>query len=326
MTHPLAGSFSVEQSAALFRRYRYTVERAMRALAGWIALTPELSAKLLMGRHVWDLAQHCDAFGQRLLELRSPAHGEPASPGVVTFLDALESPEAPGQTVERVAGVYGVLKPHLLALYTRHLAEANPVYEPPTRRLLARAIADERRHVAAGQVVLAHLTATPEARARARDWQRHLEGLLAAADGVTGQGLPTAVLDASPPGELSDDAREWIRFEQAAPAWPLPPGLDQALARFGEALRAGDEAAVGAWLAPGAAAAEALGALAALGPLRAQRVVAVARLGAERVVKLVLSGEAASAVVQARWVGGPDGWRATDLAVVRADPARASAR
>src|SRR5438046_10351078 len=48
------------------RNYRYAVERAMRALGGWIALTPELSAKLLMGRHVWDLAQQADAFGRRL--------------------------------------------------------------------------------------------------------------------------------------------------------------------------------------------------------------------------------------------------------------------
>ncbi len=45
----------------------------MRVLGGWIALTPELPAKLLFGRHVWDCAQHADAWGRRLPELRSPA-------------------------------------------------------------------------------------------------------------------------------------------------------------------------------------------------------------------------------------------------------------
>src|SRR5439155_1408020 len=41
------------------RNYRYAVQRAMRALGGWIALTPELYAKLLLGRHGWDLAHLC---------------------------------------------------------------------------------------------------------------------------------------------------------------------------------------------------------------------------------------------------------------------------
>jgi hypothetical protein len=54
VSQPLEGTFSAEHSARLLRNYRYVVERTMRALGGWIALTPELSAKLLMGRHVWD--------------------------------------------------------------------------------------------------------------------------------------------------------------------------------------------------------------------------------------------------------------------------------
>ena len=98
----------------------------MRALGGWIALTPELSAKLLMGRHVWDLAQHCDAFGRRLPELRAHAQeSESANPSIATFMDAIEEPEAPDQTVERLVGVYSVLKPHLRATYREHLARAS---------------------------------------------------------------------------------------------------------------------------------------------------------------------------------------------------------
>ncbi|MBI4255694.1 MAG: hypothetical protein HY616_11535, partial [Candidatus Rokubacteria bacterium] len=148
MPHPLEGPFAVEHSARLLRNYRYVVERALRAAGGWIALTPELSAKLLLGRHVWDLAQHADAFGRRLPELRATAHqGEPANAAVVAFMDAVEAPEAPHETVERLVGVYRVLKPHLLAVYSQHLARANAVYEPPTRQILARCIEDETRHV-----------------------------------------------------------------------------------------------------------------------------------------------------------------------------------
>ena len=67
----------------------------MRILGGWLALTPELSAKLLMGRHVWDNAQHADAFGKRLPELRAPAQvSEPSNPAFVAFMDVVEEPEA----------------------------------------------------------------------------------------------------------------------------------------------------------------------------------------------------------------------------------------
>jgi len=55
-SHHLAGHFSVDDSARRIRNYRYAEERMMRVLGGWIALTPELPAKLLFGRHVWDCA------------------------------------------------------------------------------------------------------------------------------------------------------------------------------------------------------------------------------------------------------------------------------
>ena len=62
----LAGHLDVQASARRIRRYRYAEERMMRTLAGWIALTPELPAKLLLGRQVWDCAQHADLWGRRL--------------------------------------------------------------------------------------------------------------------------------------------------------------------------------------------------------------------------------------------------------------------
>ena len=89
--HPLAGTFSVEASARLIRNYRYVEERMMRMLGGWIALTPQVPVKLLFGRHVWDCAQHADAWGKRLPELRSPAQqSEPANDQVVALIDLID--------------------------------------------------------------------------------------------------------------------------------------------------------------------------------------------------------------------------------------------
>ncbi len=326
MPHPLEGRFSVDHSARLLRNYRYAVERALRALGGWIALTPEISAKLLMGRHVWDLAQHADAFGKRLPELRAHAQvSEPANPGFTAFMDALEEPEAPEQTVERLVGVYRVLKPHLLATYRDHLGRANAVYEPPTRRILDRCIEDEARHIAAGETILRHLAGTPALSERATVWQGRLEGLLASAGGVTGEGLAAASpapTTARKPPELDDDAREWIRLERSVVAWPIPDELRAALGSFGDALLARDAAAARRWLAAGVAwDAGVESSLYAVKPA-AHRVVAFARLGHHRLVKLSFEGTDGTVTLLTRWAPGDGGWRVAALEVARVDTAR----
>ena len=183
----LAGHLGVEASAILIRSYRYAEERMMRLLAGWIALTPEVPVKLLMGRQVWDCAQHADLWGKRLPELRAPAQvSEPPNDAFVRFMDVLESREAWGDTLERLTGIYRVLKPHLAETYSGHLERANPVYEPPTRRILERCLTEERQHVVDGARALEELLDTEARRARVVAWETELRGLLAAAGGVTG--------------------------------------------------------------------------------------------------------------------------------------------
>jgi len=325
VSQPLEGTFSAEHSARLLRNYRYVVERTMRALGGWIALTPELSAKLLMGRHVWDLAQQCDAFGQRLPELRSRAQvSEAANPVVATFMDAVEDAEGPDQTLERLVGVYSVLKPHLLATYRDHLAHANPVYEPPTRRILARCIDDEERHIAAGETILKYLAAGPRVAERVSARRRHLEGLLAAAGGVTGAGLPARQASEAPAGEteLSDDAREFIRLEKATGAWPIPSDLEKAQRSFAEALVAGDDATLARLLVPGLELGTTAWPLLRGTSYSHHVTVAFARLGHHRLVKTRLDGPSSSATVLARWTSSPEGWRIAALDVVGRDAVR----
>jgi 1,2-phenylacetyl-CoA epoxidase catalytic subunit len=185
----LAGHLGVEATARRVRHYRYAEERIMRVMAGWIALTPEVPAKLLLGRQVWDCAQHADQWGKRLPELRAPAQvSESPGPDFTRFLDTLEEREGWAETIERLAGVYRVLKPHLVAVYAAHLDRVNPVYEPPTRRILERCLADERCHVADGEAVLGALARTPAERARAEAWERDLRRRLDASGGVTGSG------------------------------------------------------------------------------------------------------------------------------------------
>ena len=305
----LEGHFSADDSARLCRNYRYACERVARIMAGWIALTPELSAKLLLGRHVWDSAQHADAWGNRLPELRAHAQeSEPANEAFVAFMDAIEAPDAPGESVERLVGVYRVLKPHLHATYAEHLASANPVYEPPTCRILSRCIEDEVRHIGAGETIIRHLAVSGGTEARASAWQARLTGMLEAARGVTGLGLPAAAAvpaGVTPP--TSDDASEFVRLEHAGENWAIPEDLVAAVRDCGEALVAGDRVRLDRVL--DAAPDEAL--LLALKDFRPRRhrIAAFAKLGRHRITKYCLDGAGGTVTLNARWEHGDAGWR-----------------
>jgi len=315
----LEGHFSADESARLCRNYRYACERMTRIMAGWIALTPELSAKLLLGRHVWDNAQHTDAWGRRLPELRAHAQeSEASSEAFVQLMDTIEQPEEPGQSAERLAGIYRVLKPHLLAVYGEHRGRANPVYEPPTCRILDRCMEDERRHIAAGETIIRHLAASQEKAARVADWERTLRGLLEAAQGVTGRGVPATAAPSSDRGtSVADGAHEFIALERAGQTWAIPEDLETAVRGFGDALVAADGGSLRRYLdgAPDAAV------LAALQerPLLRHRLVAFAKLGRHRIAKYRLEGGSHTAILNARWEHGERGWRVGALDLVKTE-------
>jgi len=319
--HPLAGAFSVEASSRLIRHYRYVEERLMRILGGWIALTPEVPVKLLFGRHVWDCAQHADLWGRRLPELRAPGQqSEPANDRVVAFMDLLESRETPGATPERVTGVYRVLKPHLAAVYARHLADANAIYEPPTRRILQRCVDEERRHIAAGALVVGRLGADPAWRQRAEEWEQRLLAALGAAGGITGAaGTERDVVE--PPAGAADaspwhPARDVIALGSTFDPDVVPADLAARVEAHGRALLVGDREALARDVVPEARAAVDATYVDLRGPWDRARVVACARIGAYRVVKLALEGVAGRTTLQLRWRPVEGGWRVAAADVV----------
>jgi 1,2-phenylacetyl-CoA epoxidase catalytic subunit len=180
------GVYSVRQGAIYVSNYRYAEERMMRMMAGWIALTPEINIKLEMARQVYEDALHADALGKRLPELRAQIVSKPPNDQFVTFMNAIEDKEEWTDTIERLVGIYRVLKPHLVSHYSAHVAATNPVYEPPTTRILQRMVEEEKLHIERGSVLLSDLLDSAEKHRRAVNWQAHLEELLAAAGGVTG--------------------------------------------------------------------------------------------------------------------------------------------
>src|SRR5215212_6736096 len=85
---------------------RYVNVWLMETLAAWVPTTPEMEVKLLFGEHIWDVAQHADAFGKRTFELRLPLqHGmRPAN----AYVELLQELGATGPTSQRLAAVYDV--------------------------------------------------------------------------------------------------------------------------------------------------------------------------------------------------------------------------
>jgi len=292
-----------------------------RTMAGWIALTPELPAKLLLGRHVWDCAQHADLWGKRLPELRAPAQqSEPANDRVVAFVDLLESRETPAATAERIVGVYRVLKPHLAAMYARHLADANAIYEPPTRRILQRCLDEERRHVAAGALLIGRFASDGAWRRRADAWEERALAALGAAGGLTG--AAGVERDFTPPSAVPDEASPWHPSRDVITPGPsfapdvVPPELTARLEAHGRALLANDRQALADDAAPGRWPAIDATYVDLRGPWERARVVACARIGAYRVVKLALEGVAGRTTLQMRWQPVDGIWRLAAADVV----------
>ncbi|MFI5319227.1 MAG: hypothetical protein ACHQ6V_06575 [Myxococcota bacterium] len=186
----LYGRYDVESMARRVRNFRYAEEWTMMILGGWIATIPEVPVKTGLGKIVWDCAQSADAFGKRLPELRcgrkAVEASEPANDGFAKLVSALSEPETPDLTVEKIAGVFDVLKPHLLAVYERTMRETDQITDAPTIELLEDAVRRTRKHIAWGDEVLERLCDTDGKRERRRRRVASLRAQLEACGGVTG--------------------------------------------------------------------------------------------------------------------------------------------
>jgi hypothetical protein len=311
--HPLAGGISVDASAGRIRQYRWLEERLMRTLGGWIALTPELPIKLLFGRHVWDCAQHADLWGRRLPELRATAHqGEPPNDGFARLVARIDGLQARHESLERVVAVYRLLKPHLIGAYESDLNGANPIYEPPTRRILVRCLDEERRHVAAADVILGRVPDSERSRMDA--WERELCDELTRVGGIA---PPEARMGK---GDRAPDPRgDLVALDSAFDPAVIDSELAGVLEMHGRAVADGDVEALSAQVTADARAGV-IDLYRAMEPGATATVVACARIGAYRIVKLALRGRLSVSIVQLEWRRSEVGWRIVRGELVRSEP------
>ncbi len=190
----LHGRWDVEATARRVRNFRYAEEWTMLMLGGWLATIPEIPVKTGLGKIIWETAQAADVLGKRLPELRCGRKAAQASESpnreFANFVQEVSAPERPDQTVEKLTGVFDVLKPHLIEVYETTMRETDPITDAPTIELLEDIVRKARRHVAWGTEVLERLCDTGDGRDRRRRRATMLQKRLETSGGVTGEITP----------------------------------------------------------------------------------------------------------------------------------------
>ena len=176
----------VDESVALLRRLNRVEVKLYEMSAAFMNPTPEWEVKGALSLHVYLDAEHSQALRGRVAELRKPPHHMDEVPDarLETFLNECLFART---TVERLAGVFRVVRPALRDAYRDHLNAINPVFDFPTARLLRQAIAEEEQMIAWGEAALTALMTEERLEAEAAAWEWHLRAYLEAAEGLSGQ-------------------------------------------------------------------------------------------------------------------------------------------
>jgi len=186
----LHGRWDVAAIAERVRNYRYAEEWSMRILGGWVATIPELPVKTGLGKIIWDCAQNADALGARLPELRFARNPRsaalPSNAKFSALIEAIAEPEAPDLTIEKLVGVFEVLFPHLVDVYTHNIKHTDAIADAPSIELLEIIVDRHRRHAKWAEEVLSKLAEASESEARRRERRRVLHDALRESGGVTG--------------------------------------------------------------------------------------------------------------------------------------------
>lgn len=187
----LPGVFTVEETARRVGHYKWLEMRIFELMGGWVAAVPELDVKQRLGTHCYHHAFHAELWHKRLpelWELNPERLTVPPNPEMEAFITAMGDPYAPGETIEKLVGLYRVLLPHLIAAYTYHRNQTNQVTDAPTIRSLGFCLLDDMEEWREGEMMLQTLITTPEQVDRAAARQAELTRLMVAAGGAVGPG------------------------------------------------------------------------------------------------------------------------------------------
>ncbi|HLN17997.1 MAG TPA: hypothetical protein VK277_14740 [Acidimicrobiales bacterium] len=181
------------QAALLAGAYRWIELRLFELTGSWAVEVPVPEVQVHLDQVSQQHAWHAELWEERLPVLSGvdPASFvRPLGPAVEPLFAELAEGAVPDEdvdelaggrgVVQRLAGLYRVATPRLLASYDRHLARATPVADGPTIRALRLVVADELAAWQQGECLLQGLLRRPHDAAAAAAACERLESLVVA--------------------------------------------------------------------------------------------------------------------------------------------------
>ena len=154
-------SLSVRERGETLATFRFVQVRLMETCARWVPTTPEMEVKLLFGAHLWDLAQHADALGKRVYELRMPL--QHSLKPTDSYLEALDELSEASETGQKLAAIYEVMLPCLGQRYRDYLQGTDTLMDAPSVRVIERILDDHSRMSAEYEKLLKEVPDLPAA-------------------------------------------------------------------------------------------------------------------------------------------------------------------
>ncbi|MDQ6419709.1 hypothetical protein RB620_09735 [Paenibacillus sp. LHD-117] len=176
----------IDDNVSILKRFNYIKSKLYDIMVKHMNRTPEWEVKGAMSLHIWLDAEHITSVRKRVSEMREPP----------LYLDKIPDPKLEtlmneliysSTTVELLAGIYGVIRPSLLAAYKEHLQLTNPLVDYPTCRMLKMLALDEEDMIQWGQQALQAMVKTNQQLDEMNRWMNHVHAYLQDAEGITGR-------------------------------------------------------------------------------------------------------------------------------------------
>lgn len=185
------GAVGVEQAAAILRRFEFVHRKLVFLEAAHVVLRSLWELKAALGRHLYEDAESANSLRERILDLRQNSSVLARDPDqrLSLLMDELLGART---DEELLVGLYGVVKPALLAAQRDYVRTTQQIVDQPSIRLLRTTIADLDEQLAWGERAIQTLVNDRGLRDEVEPFKRHLQSLLLEAGGMDGSGDESA--------------------------------------------------------------------------------------------------------------------------------------
>jgi hypothetical protein len=117
----------------------------LRVEGAWLAGVPYWDAKIKIGAHILEDAQHAEALLKRLHELKAASAEHKQIAGIEELVFAIANA---GNGDEWLRGLYTEVKPWLVAAFLVYLESSDPLMDAPTHEIVRRIVAEQQAQIA----------------------------------------------------------------------------------------------------------------------------------------------------------------------------------